>query len=111
MSEAKLLRALADKIDDLESVTLFPGDISDPGEITVAWTAGSDHEGYQPLNAAIGALVKQHWNALRSQVVKQRQADVQAARTTWTASINGTAGADPVGPSQVSEVPLRKVIG
>lgn len=109
MSEAKLLRALADKIDDLESVTLFPGDISDPGEITVAWTAGSDHEGYQPLNAAIGALVKQHWNALRSQVVKQRETDVQSARMALRDGIPMTEKPAAISPSV--EAALRKVAG
>ncbi len=109
MSEAALLRTLADKLDHLETVTAFPAEISEPGEITVAWTAGADHAGYAALSEAIGTLVAQHWNALRSQVVKQREGDVQAARAALR---DGPAAVEK--PSVISssvEAALRKVAG
>lgn len=83
MSEAALLRALADSLDELESLKLFPSEVIDPGTVTVAWTAGQDHPGYVGLSQAISAMVEQHWNALRSQVIKKREADVAAARKEW----------------------------
>ena len=46
MSEAALLRALADSLDELEALKMFPADIVDPGAVTVEWTAGNDHDGY-----------------------------------------------------------------
>ena len=57
MSEAALLRDLADKLDSLEAVTDFPADIAEPGEITVSWTAGADHAGYPALSEAVGTLL------------------------------------------------------
>jgi hypothetical protein len=84
MSEAKLLRALADRIDELEAAKLFPAEIGDPGDLTVTWSAGNDHEGYKVLSEAISELVKQHWGALRTQVIKQREASVSAARLEWS---------------------------
>ena len=69
MSEAALLRALANKLDDMESVTAFPADVTDPGQVTVTWSESADHPGYGALSEAISTLVSQHWNALRSQVV------------------------------------------
>lgn len=83
MSEAALLRVLADRLDELEGLTLFPEDITMPGMVTVDWTAGSDHPGYPALSQAISAMVEQHWNALRSQVVKKKESEVQAARKSW----------------------------
>lgn len=108
MSEAALLRTLASKLDELETVTAYPADITDPGEVSIAWTKGADHPGYGPLSEAIAALVTQHWNALRSQVVKQRESDVQSAR----AALSGLPAADrssPITPSV--EAALRKVAG
>ena len=109
MSEAALLRDLADKLDSLEAVTDFPADIAEPGEITVSWTAGADHAGYPALSEAVGALVAQHWNALRAQVVKQRETDVQTARAALR---EGPAATER--PSAISanvEAALRKVAG
>ena len=109
MSEAALLRTLADKLDNLDSIATFPADITDPGAVTVSWTASADHEGYAALSQAIGELVSQHWNALRSQVLKQRETDVQAARQ----ALLGIAPA-PDRQSSVSanvEAALRKVAG
>lgn len=83
MSEAALLRVLADRLDELEGLTLFPVDITDPGMVTVEWTAGSDHPGYAALSQAVSAMVEQHWNALRSQVLKKKEGEVQAARKSW----------------------------
>ena len=73
MSEAALLRVLADRLEELESLTLFPDDVTNPGVVTVQWTAGSDHPGYSILSQAMSAMVEQHWNALRSQVVKKKE--------------------------------------
>lgn len=108
MSEAALLRTLADKLDALESVKSFPQDITEPGEVEVSWSEGADHPGYPALNAAISALVAQHWNALRSQVLKQRETEVQAAR--------GAVSGLPIVERNVAitssvEAALRKVAG
>lgn len=84
MSEAALLRALADSLDELESLKLFPADVTDPGTVTVEWTAGSDHPGYAVLSQAISAMVEQHWNALRSQVVKKKETEVASTRKDWS---------------------------
>lgn len=84
MSEAALLRVLADKLDELETLKHFPEDVTDPGIVTVAWTANNDHPGYAALSQAISAMVEQHWNALRSQVVKKKDSEVQEARKAWT---------------------------
>ena len=86
MTESKALRVLADKLDELESLKAFPSDIAEPGEVTVSWTQGRDHDGYPALSAAISALVGQHWNALRSQVLKSKEGEVQAARNSVTNS-------------------------
>ena len=114
MSEAALLRALADNLDELEALKLFPADIVDPGTVTVEWTAGSDHDGYAVLSQAISEMVEQHWNALRSQVVKKKESEVQATRKEWTEMTAAvpveanTASADPLasamGPSRVQLV-------
>ena len=84
MSEAALLRVLADRLEDLESLKLFPADITDPGIVTVEWAEGNDHPGYAAMSQAISAMVEQHWNALRSQVVKKKEADVLVARKAWS---------------------------
>jgi hypothetical protein len=103
MNEAKALRALADKLDELESLKAFPADITEPGEVQVSWTEGRDHDGYAALSAAISTLVSQHWNALRSQVVKSKEGEVQAARSVWTGLSTAT-------PDAVSQEPgLRKI--
>ena len=91
MNEAKALRALADKLDELDELKQFPADIAEPGEVTVQWTEGKDHEGYAALSSAISALVGQHWSALRSQVLKSKEAEVQAARNTWTSASTATS--------------------
>jgi hypothetical protein len=109
MSEAALLRALADKLDDLEAVTAFPAEVSDPGSVTVTWTASADHAGYAALSEAISALVAQHWNALRSQVVKQRETEVQSARSSLTSGIPAADKPSSISPSV--EAALRKVAG
>lgn len=83
MKEAELLRTLADHLDRLDALKVFPADIGDPGELSLTWSEGAEHEGYGALNEAIGMLVKQHWAALRSQVVKQREVEVQTARKAW----------------------------
>ena len=93
MNEAKALRALADKLDELEGLKQFPADITEPGDLQVTWSAGRDHDGYDTLSSAISALVSQHWNALRSQVLKSKEGEVQAARTVWTGVSNGPADA------------------
>lgn len=93
MNESKAIRVLADKLDELESLKAFPLDIAEPGEVTVTWTEGRDHEGYAALSAAISALVGQHWNALRSQVLKSKEGEVQAARNTWNGFATGGAAA------------------
>lgn len=84
MSEAALLRVLADRLDEFESLKLFPADITDPGTVTVEWVAGSDHPGYEALSQAVSAMVEQHWNALRSQVLKKKETEVQSARKAWS---------------------------
>ena len=109
MSESKLLRALADRIDEFEAVKLFPGDVTDPGSVTVAWSTSNEHPGYQALSDAISALVKQHWNALRSQVLKQRETDVQSARSAWDAFPQ--AGEPAQAPASSSETIFRKMPG
>lgn len=100
MNESKALRVLADRIDELEALKAFPTDISEPGEVAVTWTEGKDHDGYEALSAAISALVGQHWNALRSQVLKSKEGEVQSARNmcgglTSTASLAEPATAAP----------------
>lgn len=89
MNESKALRVLADRLDELESLKAFPSEIAEPGQVTVNWTEGSDHDGYATLSAAISALVGQHWNALRSQVLKSKESEVQAARNTWNSLATG----------------------
>ena len=84
MSEAALLRVLADRLDEFESLKLFPADITDPGTVTVALAAGNDHPGYEALSQAVSAMVEQHWNALRSQVLKKKETEVQSARKAWS---------------------------
>ena len=93
MSEASLLRALADSLDELEALKLFPADVTDPGTVTVEWTASSDHPGYAVLSQAISAMVEQHWNALRSQVVKKKESEVTATRKEWTDLASAPAAA------------------
>ena len=90
MNEAALLRALADNIDELDALKEFPADVTEPGTVTVAWTASNDHPGYAALSQAISTMVEQHWNALRSQVVKKKEAEVQAARKDWIAMTTPT---------------------
>jgi hypothetical protein len=109
MNEAKALRALADKLDELEALKTFPSDITEPGEVVVTWTEGRDREGYETLSAAISTLVSQHWNALRSQVVKSKEGEVQAARSIWNGiSSPGTESATgSVSSSQ--DLGIRKV--
>ena len=112
MTEAALLRALADNIEELDALKLFPADLTEPGTVTVEWTANSDHPGYAALSQAISIMVEQHWNALRSQVVKKKESEVQAARKEWiemtavpaeTAPVTG----DPLsGTSAASRVQL-----
>ena len=109
MSESALLRALADKLDHLEMVTAYPAEVSEPGTVTVTWTEHADHPGYAALSEAIGNLVAQHWNALRSQVLKQRETEVQAARA---ALIEGGPAVDKAVTISASvEAALRKVAG
>jgi hypothetical protein len=103
MNEAKALRQLADRLDELESLKAFPTDIAEPGEVQVSWTEGRDHDGYAALSAAISTLVGQHWNALRSQVVKSKEGEVQAARSVWNGLSAGTS--DTAAP----EPGLRKI--
>ena len=93
MTEAKALRVLADRLDELDGLKAFPAEITEPGQVSVSWTEGQDHEGYPALSAAISALVGQHWNALRSQVLKSKEGEVQAARNACTGTL-GSAGAD-----------------
>ncbi|MDX7952706.1 hypothetical protein P7D22_16180 [Lichenihabitans sp. Uapishka_5] len=104
MNEAKALRALADKLDELEGLKAFPADIAEPGEVQVNWTEGRDHEGYATLSAAISTLVSQHWNALRSQVLKSKEGEVQAARAVCTGVSNGTTTEAPAGPDTIRKV-------
>jgi hypothetical protein len=107
MSEAALLRTLADKLDEMEAVTTYPAEITDPGQITVAWTEQEDHPGYSALSEAISKLVGQHWNALRSQVVKQREGEVQAARAALATVNSVDRPSSAISPSM--EASLRKV--
>ena len=93
MSEASLLRALADSLDELEALKLFPADVTDPGTVTVEWTAGGDHPGYAVLSQAISAMVEQHWNALRSQVVKKKETEVATTRKEWMEMASAPAAA------------------
>lgn len=116
MSEAALLRVLADRLDELESLKLFPADVVEPGTLTVEWTAGNDHPGYTALSAAISAMVEQHWNALRSQVVKKKETDVQGARKAWSDLSSGLApepvahaSADLPPPGIVTPNPMGRV--
>jgi hypothetical protein len=103
MNEAKALRALADKLDELEGLKQFPADITEPGDLQVTWSEGRDHDGYSTLSAAISALVSQHWNALRSQVLKSKEGEVQAARAVWTGVSTNTGDA-----AQTAENGFRK---
>ena len=57
MNEAALLRALADNIDELDTLKQFPADVTDPGTVTVEWTASHDHPGYAALSQAISTMV------------------------------------------------------
>lgn len=91
MSEAALLRVLADRLDELESLKQFPEDVNDPGIVTVEWTAGNDHPGYEALSQAISAMVEQHWSALRNQVVKKKETEVQDVRREWSALTTASA--------------------
>ena len=102
MSEASLLRALADNLDELEALKLFPGDVTDPGAVTVEWTAGNDHPGYAVLSQAISAMVEQHWNALRSQVVKKKESEVAAARKEWSELAAAPATVEAPAPDTLS---------
>ncbi len=117
MNESKALRVLADKLDEHEALKAFPADITDPGQVTVNWTEGQDHEGYAVLSAAISALVGQHWNALRSQVLKSKEGEVQAARNACSGAIPATpaidttvpaAGASPAGAVTAGDVGVRR---
>ena len=96
MTEASLLRALADSLDELEALKLFPAEVTDPGTVTVEWTASSDHPGYAVLSQAISAMVEQHWNALRSQVVKKKESEVAATRKEWSELASAPAPAPEV---------------
>lgn len=91
MSEAALLRVLADRIDELDSLKQFPADVVDPGIVTVEWTAGNDHPGYEALSQAISAMVEQHWDALRSQVLRKKETEVRDARQSWKNFDDGAA--------------------
>ena len=108
MSEAAILRVLADSLDELEALKLFPADIIDPGTVTVEWTAGNDHEGYAVLSQAISEMVEQHWNALRSQVVKKKESEVQATRKEWSELTQVT---EPVEANTESADPLSSSMG
>jgi hypothetical protein len=111
MSEAALLRILADKLDDLETITAFPAEVTEPGPVTVSWTEQADHAGYAALSEAISALVGQHWNALRSQVVKQRESEVQAARQNLATGVSTAAAEKSSVISSSVEAALRKAVG
>ena len=104
MNEAKALRALADKLDEFEGLKAFPADITEPGDVQVSWTEGRDHEGYETLSAAISTLVSQHWNALRSQVLKSKEGEVQAARAVWTGISTGSSSDGQTGPDTIRKV-------
>lgn len=101
MSEAALLRLLADRIEEFDALKLFPADITDPGTVRVDWTAGEDHPGYAVLSQAISAMVEQHWNALRTQVLKKKEAEVQTARKAW--SDFGVTADEPVVAAPVAQ--------
>ncbi|HEX4768754.1 MAG TPA: hypothetical protein VH414_21020 [Lichenihabitans sp.] len=104
MSEAALLRVLADRLDELDSLKQFPVEVTDPGIVTVGWTAGNDHPGYAVLSQAISAMVEQHWNALRSQVVKKKETEVSEARQSWSSlAVEAEAEAEPA--AQENDVP------
>ncbi len=110
MSEAALLRVLADRIEELDSLKLFPADITDPGTVSVEWSAFNEHPGYDALSAAISAMVEQHWNALRSQVVKKKESEVQGARKAWsefgtTTTVEAPAAMIEGLPTSVSAAP------
>ena len=107
MNEAKALRALADKLDELESLKAFPATITEPGEVTVNWTEGKDHDGYGALSGAISALVSQHWSALRSQVLKSKETEVQASRNAWM-SISSKDEPVEAPPPSGNDVGLRR---
>ena len=111
MSEAALLRVLADRLEDLESLKHFPADITDPGTVTVEWAEGNDHPGYAAMSQAISAMVEQHWNALRSQVVKKKESDVLAARKAWSefgvTPVTETPEPEADLPSSVTQVPQQ----
>ena len=102
MSEASLLRALADQLDELESLKLFPADVIDPGTVTVEWTAHSDHPGYAVLSQAISSMVEQHWNALRSQVVKKKETEVATTRKEWMDIAAAPTAAEAPGTDSLS---------
>ncbi len=84
MSEAVLLRVLADRLEEFDALKLFPADITEPGTVTVEWASGNDHPGYALLSEAISTMVEQHWNALRSQVLKKKETEVLTARKAWS---------------------------
>lgn len=113
MSEAALLRVLADRLDELDALKLFPADIVDPGTVTVEWAAGNDHPGYAVLSQAVSQMVEQHWNALRSQVVKKKETEVQTARKSWSdLAVEPVAEApepeaEPVSAPAPSQVPQQ----
>lgn len=111
MSEAALLRVLADRLDEFDALKLFPADITDPGSVTVSWVAGSDHPGYAVLSQAVSEMVEQHWSALRSQVLKKKETEVQTARKAWSdlsaEPVAETAEPEPETAASVSQVPQQ----
>lgn len=107
MNEAKALRVLADKLDELESLKAFPAEVTDPGQVTVTWIEGQDTDGYIAMSAAISALVGQHWNALRSQVLKSKEGEVHAARTTWN-SLSGSVPVADLPPATPADAGVRR---
>jgi hypothetical protein len=111
MSEAALLRILADKLDDLETITTYPASVTEPGAVTVSWEEQADHAGYAALSEAISTLVGQHWNALRAQVVKQRETEVQAARQDLANGASAVAAEKSSAISSSVEAALRKAVG
>ena len=102
MSEASLLRALADSLDELDALKLFPADVTDPGTVTVEWTASSDHPGYAVLSQAISAMVEQHWNALRSQVVKKKESEIATTRKELSEVVAMPAAPEPPASDSLS---------
>lgn len=108
MNESKALRVLADRIDELEALKAFPTDISEPGEVAVTWTEGRDREGYEALSAAISALVGQHWNALRSQVLKSKEGEVQSARNMCSGLSSAASLPEPAASSSGSDTGIRR---